>query len=116
VFTGDARMVKQILLNLLSNAIKFTPDGGQVAVRAAPTADGIQISVSDTGIGIASDEHQAIFDAFQQGAGGRDAAREGTGLGLSLARRFVEMHNGRIWVESEMSRGSTFSFTLVSQS
>jgi signal transduction histidine kinase len=116
VFTGDARMVKQILLNLLSNAIKFTPEGGSVAVRAAPTADGIQISVSDTGIGIASEEHQVIFDEFQQGEGGRDAAREGTGLGLSLARRFVELHNGRIWVESTVSEGSTFSFTLVSQS
>jgi signal transduction histidine kinase len=116
VFTGDARMVKQILLNLLSNAIKFTPEGGNVAVRAAPTVDGIQISVSDTGIGIAGKEQEAIFDAFQQGDGGRDPAREGTGLGLSLARRFVEMHDGRIWVESKISEGSTFSFTLVSQS
>ena len=116
VFTGDERMFKQIMLNLLSNAIKFTPEGGNVAVRATPTVDGIQISVSDTGIGIASEEQEAIFDAFQQGEGGRDAAREGTGLGLSLARRFVEMHNGRIWVESEMSKGSTFSFTMVSQS
>jgi signal transduction histidine kinase len=116
VFTGDARMVKQILLNLLSNAIKFTPDGGNVAVRAVPTVDGIEISVSDSGIGIAGEEQEAIFDAFQQGDGGRDSAREGTGLGLSLARRFVEMHNGRIWVESEISKGSTFSFSLVSQS
>jgi signal transduction histidine kinase len=116
VFTGDERMFKQIMLNLLSNAIKFTPDGGNVAVRAVPTADGIEISVSDTGIGIAGEEHEAIFDAFQQGDGGRDSAREGTGLGLSLARRFVEMHNGRIWVESKISEGSTFSFTLVSQS
>jgi len=116
VFTGDERMFKQIMLNLLSNAIKFTPDGGNVAVRAEPTADGIEISVSDTGIGIAGEEHEAIFDAFQQGDGGRDSAREGTGLGLSLARRFVEMHKGRIWVESKISEGSTFSFTLVSQS
>jgi signal transduction histidine kinase len=116
VFTGDERMFKQIMLNLLSNAIKFTPDGGNVAVRAVPTADGIEISVSDSGIGIAAEEHEAIFDAFQQGDGGRDSAREGTGLGLSLARRFVEMHNGRIWVESKISEGSTFSFTLVSQS
>ena len=116
VFTGDERMFKQIMLNLLSNAIKFTPDGGNVAVRAVPTADGIEISVSDSGIGIAGEEHEAIFDAFQQGEGGRDSAREGTGLGLSLVRRFVEMHNGRIWVESEISKGSTFSFTLVSQS
>jgi len=115
-FTGDERMVKQILLNLLSNAIKFTPGGGRVEVNAMPTADGLQISVSDTGIGIAEQEHQTIFDAFEQGDGGRDPAREGTGLGLTLARRLVEMHKGRIWVESEVSGGSTFSFTLVSQS
>lgn len=115
-FCGDERMVKQILLNLLSNAVKFTPAGGEVTVRATPTDNGIQISVSDTGIGIASEEREAIFEAFQQGDGGRDPAREGTGLGLSLARRFVEMHNGRIWVESKLTEGSTFSFTLVSQS
>jgi signal transduction histidine kinase len=78
--------------------------------------DGLQISVSDTGIGIATEQQQAIFEAFQQGDGGRDSAREGTGLGLSLARRFVEMHNGRIWVESKLSEGSTFIFTMVSQS
>ena len=115
-FTGDERMVKQILLNVLSNAIKFTPEGGEVEVHAAPTTDGLQFSVSDTGIGIAKDEQQTIFDAFQQGDGGRDSAREGTGLGLTLARRFVEMHSGRIWVESELSKGSTFYFNLVTQS
>ncbi len=87
-----------------------------MAVRAMPTVDGLQISVSDTGIGIAKEKHQAIFDAFQQVDGGHDSAREGTGLGLSLARRFVEMHNGRIWVESKVSEGSTFIFTLESQS
>ena len=84
-------------------------------MHAKPTTDGLQISVSDTGIGIAEEEHQIIFDAFEQGDGGREAAREGTGLGLTLARRLVEMHEGRIWVESEKSGGSTFSFTLVSQ-
>jgi signal transduction histidine kinase len=116
VFTGDERMFKQIMLNLLSNAVKFTPPGGNVAVRAMPTEDGLQVSVSDTGIGIGSDEQQAIFDAFQQGEGGRNSAREGTGLGLTLARRFVELHHGRIWVESKKSEGSTFTFTMVSQS
>jgi signal transduction histidine kinase len=116
VFTGDERMFKQIMLNLLSNAVKFTPAGGNVAVHAIPTVDGLQISVSDTGIGIAREQHQEIFDAFQQGEGGRDSAREGTGLGLTLARRFVELHNGRIWVESKIAEGSTFFFTMVSQS
>jgi signal transduction histidine kinase len=115
-FTGDEIKFKQIMLNLLSNAIKFTPQGGIVAVRAVPYENGVQISVSDTGIGIASEEHQSIFDAFQQGGGGHKPGIEGTGLGLSLTRRFVEMHDGRIWVESEISKGSTFSFTLLSQS
>jgi len=114
--TGDERKVKQILLNLLSNAVKFTPAGGEVTVRAAPTVDGIQISVIDTGIGIAEKDHQAIFDAFQQGEGGHKPGVEGTGLGLSLTRKLVELHNGRIWVDSKISEGSTFSFTLVSQS
>ena len=115
-FAGDERMVKQILINLLSNAVKFTPAGGSVAVVARPTADGVQVSVSDTGIGISQEEHGAIFEAFRQGDNARNGIREGTGLGLTLARRFVEMHKGRIWVESEVARGSTFIFTLVSQS
>ena len=114
-FAGDERMVKQILINLLSNAVKFTPAGGSVAIVAKPTADGVQVSVSDTGIGISQEEHGAIFEAFRQGAIARNGGREGTGLGLTLARRFVEMHKGRIWVESEVARGSTFIFTLVSQ-
>jgi signal transduction histidine kinase/HAMP domain-containing protein len=116
VFTGDQRMFKQIMLNLLSNAVKFTPAGGHVAVRAVPTVDGLQISVSDTGIGIAKENQEAIFEAFQQVEGGHGSAREGTGLGLSLARRFIELHNGRIWVESTVSEGATFIFTMVSQS
>jgi signal transduction histidine kinase len=113
-FAGDERMVKQIMLNLLSNAVKFTPAGGSVAVVAKPTDDGIQVAVSDSGIGIPSEEHQAIFEAFRQGEGGRGGAKEGTGLGLTLVRRFVEMHKGRIWLESESAKGSTFFFTLVS--
>jgi len=115
-FTGDERMVKQILLNLLSNAVKFTPAGGNVTVHAVPTADGVRISVTDTGSGIAEEEQQAIFNKFEQGAGGRKPGVEGTGLGLSLVRELVELHSGRIWVESKISVGSTFRFTLVSQS
>ena len=115
-FAGDERMVKQILINLLSNAVKFTPAGGSVEVVVKPTAEGVQVSVSDTGIGISQEEHGAIFEAFRQGENARNGIREGTGLGLTLARRFVEMHKGRIWVESEVARGSTFIFTLVSQS
>ncbi len=109
---ADERKVKQVLLNLLSNAVKFTPEGGRVAVRAA-LADGLaEITVEDTGVGIAAEDQEAVFEEFRQV--GTDYARkhEGTGLGLALARRFVELHGGRIWVKSDVGRGSTFTFTL----
>jgi signal transduction histidine kinase len=109
---ADERKVRQILLNLLSNAVKFTPEGGRVGV-AATAADGVvTISVSDTGVGIAPEDQAAIFEEFRQ-VGSDDARKhEGTGLGLTLARKFVELHGGRIWVHSEVGRGSTFTFTL----
>ncbi|HUG36138.1 MAG TPA: ATP-binding protein, partial [Candidatus Limnocylindrales bacterium] len=109
---GDERKVKQIVLNLLSNAVKFTREGGQVSVRAAMADGAVEISVSDTGIGIAPEDQETIFEEFRQV--GSDAFRkhEGTGLGLTLTRRFVELHGGRIRVESELGKGSTFTFTL----
>jgi signal transduction histidine kinase len=109
---ADERKVKQILLNLLSNAVKFTPKGGRVGLTATATDDGITIAVSDTGIGIAPEDQATIFEEFRQV--GRDDARkqEGTGLGLTLAKKFVELHGGRIWVRSQVGLGSTFSFTL----
>jgi signal transduction histidine kinase len=109
---ADERKVKQILLNLLSNAVKFTPEGGRVSLTATAAADGVTIAVSDTGIGIAPEEQAVIFEEFRQV--GRDDARkqEGTGLGLTLAKKFVELHGGRIWVQSHVGQGSTFSFTL----
>jgi two-component system, NtrC family, sensor kinase len=109
---ADERKVKQILLNLLSNAVKFSPAGGRVAVTAT-TSDGvIEISVSDTGIGIAPEDQAVIFEEFRQ-AGTSDAQRpEGTGLGLTLAKKFVELHGGQIWVRSQVGQGSTFTFTL----
>jgi signal transduction histidine kinase len=111
-FCGDERKFKQILLNLLSNAIKFTPEGGRVSLRAEPTEDGVQVSVTDTGIGISPDDQQLIFEEFRQ-VGTKDQSKlEGTGLGLTLTKKFVEMHGGRIWVQSEPSKGSTFSLTL----
>jgi GAF domain-containing protein len=112
---ADERKVKQVLLNLLSNAVKFTPEGGQVGVTATAAVDDITITVSDTGIGIASEDQAAIFEEFRQV--GRDDARkqEGTGLGLTLAKKFVELHGGRIWVQSQVGQGSTFSFTLPHQ-
>jgi signal transduction histidine kinase len=116
-FAGDERRVKQILLNLLSNAVKFTPEGGSVFVAAAPTGEGggVQISVRDTGIGISKDNQQLLFQAFQQVRSEDGAKREGTGLGLALAKRITEMHGGSIWVDSEPGKGSTFTFTLAEQ-
>jgi signal transduction histidine kinase len=109
---AEERKVKQILLNLLSNAVKFTPEGGRVGLTATVAADGITIVGSDTGIGIAPEDQAAIFEEFRQV--GREDARtqEGTGLGLTLAKKFVELHGGRIWVQSHVSQGSTFTFTL----
>ncbi len=110
--TGDERKVKQVLLNLLSNAVKFTPEGGRIEVRAAVADGTVEISVSDTGVGIAPEDHEAVFEEFRQV--GSDYARrhEGTGLGLALARRFVELHGGRIWIKSQVGQGSTFTFSI----
>jgi signal transduction histidine kinase len=109
---ADERKVKQILLNLLSNAVKFTPEGGWVGLTATVGDGVITITVRDTGIGIAPEDQATIFEEFRQV--GRDNARkqEGTGLGLTLAKKFVELHGGRIWVESQVGQGSTFTFTL----
>jgi signal transduction histidine kinase len=109
---ADERKVKQILLNLLSNAVKFTPEGGQVGVTATAAEGIVTIAVRDTGIGIAPEDQAAIFEEFRQ-VGREDARKqEGTGLGLTLAKKFVELHGGRIWVQSQVGQGSTFSFTL----
>ena len=111
-FTGDERKVKQILVNLLSNAVKFTPEGGQIKVDAALGNNAVIVSVTDTGTGIAQEDQEAIFEEFRQASGDYAQKREGTGLGLTLTRRFVEMHAGKIWVESELGKGSKFTFTL----
>jgi signal transduction histidine kinase len=109
---ADERKLKQIVLNLLSNAVKFTPDGGRVDVSARQMEEKIQIAVRDTGIGIAPEDHAAVFEEFKQV--GRDYTRkaEGTGLGLALTRRFVELHGGEIRLESAPGKGSTFTVTL----
>jgi two-component system, NtrC family, sensor kinase len=109
---GDERKVKQVLLNLLSNAIKFTPEGGHIGVHAA-LADGFaEISVTDTGVGIAPEDHEAVFEEFRQVGTDYAKKHEGTGLGLTLSRRFVELHGGKIWVKSQLGLGATFTFTL----
>ncbi len=112
LFVGDERKIRQVLLNLLSNAVKFTPEGGRVAVRAAPAGGAVEISVSDTGIGIAPEDQEAIFQEFRQVGTDYARKREGTGLGLALARRFVDLHGGRLGVKSRPGEGSTFTFTI----
>ena len=111
-FVGDERKLKQVLLNLLSNAVKFTPDGGRVGVAASLVGDSVEVAVSDTGIGIAPEDHGAIFEEFRQVGGDYARKGEGTGLGLSLARRFVELHGGTLRVQSEVGKGSIFTVSL----
>ena len=111
-FVGDERKVKQILLNLLSNAVKFTPEGGRIGINARPVDHSVEISVTDTGIGIAQEDQPRIFEEFRQVGSDNAKKIEGTGLGLTLAKKFVELHGGRIWLESEVGKGSKFIFTL----
>jgi two-component system NtrC family sensor kinase len=108
---GDERRIRQVILNLLSNAVKFTPAGGTVDVAVARLDGEVRVSVSDSGPGIAPEDHERIFEEFQQAAAGKEQ-REGTGLGLALSKRLVELHDGRIWVESQPGQGSRFVFTL----
>ena len=108
---ADERKVRQVVFNLLSNAVKFTPPGGRVDVSAQMTNGVVEVAVADTGSGIAPEDQEMIFEEFQQAR--RDGGEhEGTGLGLPLARSFIELHGGRLWVESAPGEGSTFRFTL----
>ena len=109
---ADKRACKQMLINLISNAIKFTDPGGWVRVSARRVGETVEFNVADNGIGIAKEDQEAIFEEFRQASGNYAQKREGTGLGLSLTRKFVEMHGGKIWVESELGKGATFTFTL----
>jgi signal transduction histidine kinase len=111
-WVADERKFKQIMLNLLSNAVKFTPHGGKVTVRAERFDKSVQIAVSDTGIGIKPEDQQLVFEEFRQASGDHLKKSEGTGLGLALTRRFVELHGGSIKLQSEVGKGSTFTFTL----
>jgi signal transduction histidine kinase len=111
---ADMRKVKQVLINLLGNAVKFTPEGGRISVHARRLPDAVEISVVDTGVGIAPADHAAVFEEFRQ-VGDTRQRREGTGLGLALARRFVELHGGRIRLDSAVGAGSTFSFTVPTE-
>jgi signal transduction histidine kinase/HAMP domain-containing protein len=113
--TADERKFKQILVNLLSNAVKFTPDGGQIEVSACAEGGDVVIAVRDTGIGIAAQDQAAVFEEFRQVGGDYTRKQEGTGLGLALTKKFVELHGGSIRLESEPGKGSTFSFTIPRQ-
>jgi two-component system, NtrC family, sensor kinase len=108
---GDQRRLRQVVFNLLSNAVKFTPEGGSIVVASARVDGEVQVSVTDTGPGIVAEERERIFEEFHQTDVGVQQ-REGTGLGLALSKRLVELHGGRIWVESEHGHGSCFVFTL----
>ena len=111
VFADRIRFI-QVLHNLLTNAIKFTPDGGKIWVEAAPRDSFAEISVSDTGIGIPEEQHQAVFDKFYQVRFATNGGSEGTGLGLAITKGLVEQHGGRIWLKSELGIGSRFTFTI----
>jgi signal transduction histidine kinase len=111
---ADERKVRQVVLNLLSNAIKFTPEGGRIDVGAVPRDGFVEISVRDSGVGIAPEDQETVFEEFRQ-VGTAAKKVEGTGLGLTLCRKFVELHGGRIWVMSELGVGSTFTFSLPLQ-
>jgi len=112
---ADERKFKQILLNLLTNAVKFTPDGGRVEVRAHREPGQLVVAVHDTGIGIAPEDQEAVFEEFRQVGRDYTNKQEGTGLGLALTRRFVELHGGTIRVDSEPGKGSTFTFTIPTE-
>jgi signal transduction histidine kinase len=111
VVDGDERRIKQVIFNLLSNAVKFTPAGGEVDVSATRANGEVRVSIADTGPGVALEDRERIFEEFQQTETG-GVQHEGTGLGLALSKRFVELHGGRIWLESEVGSGSTFTFAL----
>jgi signal transduction histidine kinase len=108
---ADERKVRQVLFNLLSNAVKFTPEGGTITVRTRGGAAAVEVSVSDTGIGIAPEDQAGIFQEFVQAKSAK-TTEASTGLGLALAKRFVELHGGVLSVRSAIGSGSTFTFSL----
>jgi signal transduction histidine kinase len=113
---ADERKLRQVTLNLLSNAVKFTPDGGRVSVCVRAVDTTIEIAVADTGIGIAPEDQAVVFEEFRQVGSDTGRKGEGTGLGLALAKRFVELHGGAIWVQSALGSGTTFTFSLPRRS
>ncbi|TKY91844.1 MAG: PAS domain S-box protein, partial [Candidatus Methanomarinus sp.] len=112
---ADGGKFKQILFNLMSNAIKFSPNGGSVTIDAKCINDMVQIAITDTGIGISKEDQKKLFQPFVQVDASTSRQFEGTGLGLALVKRFVGLHGGKVWIESEPGKGSTFTFTIPIQ-
>lgn len=111
---GDRAKLEQVMTNLLTNAVKFTPQNGSITVAASPALDGsaVEVSVTDTGVGITVDDLPFIFDLYRQARTSKTTSQKGTGLGLTIARLLVEAHGGTIWAESQPDKGSTFHFTV----
>jgi signal transduction histidine kinase len=109
---GDPQRVMQILINLVSNACRYTPVGGQITISSCQVNGSAETTIHDTGIGIRKDELEHIFDRFYRSNDPMVRSQPGTGLGLSITKSLVELHGGRLWVESEVGKGSTFGFTL----
>jgi signal transduction histidine kinase len=112
---ADERKLRQVVFNLLSNAVRFTPPGGRVEVCARLTDGMVEVDVTDTGAGVPAADAERIFEEFRQARGTSPAGNEGTGLGLPLSRRFVELHGGHLWAESLPGEGSAFRFTMPVQ-
>ena len=107
---ADKEKIEQVFTNLIHNAIKFTPESGTITIATQQDKDHVLVSVSDTGIGISTDDLPRIFERFYKADKARSG--KGTGLGLAIAKQIVELHNGKIWVESQEGTGSTFYFTI----
>jgi signal transduction histidine kinase len=111
IIHGDGQRLEQVLLNLMTNAAKFTPEGGKITVRVRKQDTGLVVDIHDDGIGIAKDQQDRLFKPYSRLSSDRQR-HPGLGLGLALAKQVVELHGGRIWVESEPGKGSTFSFFI----
>ncbi|MFB0545698.1 MAG: sensor histidine kinase, partial [Anaerolineae bacterium] len=109
---GDAQRLSQVLLNLINNALRYTPTGGRITLAAWPVGSLLEVSVADTGQGIAPQDLPHVFDRFYRADKSRARSSGGSGLGLAIVKHLVEAHGGRIWVESELGQGTRFTFTL----
>ena len=108
----DSDRIAEVFINLINNAIKFTPEGGSITVRISGTKDQAEVSVTDTGIGLAEDQIPRLFSKFFQVSRTQPKGEKGTGLGLAICREIIDLHGGKIWAKSEPGKGSTFTFTL----